>query len=75
MPPPPPTSSESTRICLVGTVVDDKISVEAAKSFGVNIVTSETGSEFIDDTQWTTYFVLNNFENTIYEAIHKSKHK
>lgn len=63
------------RICLVGTVVDDKATVEAAKCFGVNIVTSETGSEFIDDAHWTTYYVLNDFENLIYDTIHKSKHK
>lgn len=66
---------DSKRICLVGTVVDDQITLAAAKSLNVPVVTSETGSEFIEDNTWTTYFILNEFEGPLYEAIYKSKHK
>jgi protein ECT2 len=41
----------------------------------VPIVTSETGSELIDDHSWTTFFILNDFEGPLYEAIYKTKHK
>lgn len=63
------------RICLVGIVVDNQESQKSAKSFNVPVITSETGSEFISDDCWTTYFVLNSFDGPIFEAIHKTKHK
>ena len=63
------------RICLVGTVVDDKDTLAAAQSFNVPVITSETGSEYIADNSWITYFVLHDFEGPMYEAINKMKHK
>ena len=63
------------RICLVGTIVDNQESLKSAQSFNVPVITSETGSEFISDDSWSTYFVLNSFEGPIFEAIHKTKHK
>lgn len=64
-----------TRICLVGDVCDDSLIVEAAKTFELPVITSETGSEFIPDDSWTTYFVMKDFDSPIYDAIYKSKHK
>lgn len=63
------------RICLVGTVVDDQVTLDAAKSLNVPVITSETGSELIADDSWTTYFIMKEFEGPIYEAIYRSKHK
>lgn len=63
------------RICLVGIVVDNQESLESAQSFNVPVITSETGSEFISDENWSTYFILHSFEGPIFEAIYKTKHK
>ncbi|TMW51769.1 hypothetical protein DOY81_003150 [Sarcophaga bullata] len=69
----PSPSPESLRICLVGDVINDPNTVEAAQTFGVPIITSETGLELINDYDWRTYFIINDFESPVYEAIHKSK--
>ncbi|XP_011293557.1 protein ECT2 isoform X2 [Musca domestica] len=66
-------SPENLRICLVGDVIQNDAAVEAAHTFGVPVITSETGLELINDCDWRTYFVLNDFEGPVYEAIHKSK--
>lgn len=66
-------SPENLRICLVGNVVRDDPTVEAAQTFGVPVITSETGLELINDYDWRTYFILAEFEGPVYEAIHKSK--
>lgn len=68
-------SPENLRICLLGCVVDDNSIVEAARTFGVPVLTSETGLEILTDNEWTTYFVMKEFDGPIYEAIHKSKHR
>lgn len=69
------TTSVPLRICLVGTVVDDAPTVTAARSFGVPVVTSETGDEFIGDTAWTTYFILRDFDGPMFEAIQATGHR
>ncbi|XP_065360753.1 protein ECT2 isoform X2 [Calliphora vicina] len=69
----PSPSPENLRICLVGDVINDAATVEAAQTFGVPIITSETGLELINDYDWRTYFILNDFESPVYDAIHKSK--
>ncbi|XP_075160430.1 epithelial cell transforming 2 pebble isoform X3 [Haematobia irritans] len=66
-------SPDNLRICLVGNVVQNDAAVEAAHTFGVPVITSETGLELINDCDWRTYFILNEFEGPVYEAIHKSK--
>lgn len=66
---------ENARICLVGAVVDDNETVKAAKKFNVPVLTSETGAEFVEDCSWTTYFILDNFEGPMFDAIRKSKHR
>ncbi|GAB0089910.1 ECT2 [Sergentomyia squamirostris] len=66
---------ENRRICLVGVVLDNEATVKAAQTFGLPVITSETGSEYILDDDWITYFVLNRFEGPMFEAIHKSKHR
>ncbi|XP_055380892.1 protein ECT2 [Condylostylus longicornis] len=73
--PPRKISSDNLRICLVGNVCDDKNTVNAAKKIGVPVITSETATDIILDDVWVTYFILNNFEGAIYEAIKKTKHK
>lgn len=71
----PPPAPERARICLVGAVAQDKATLTAAQSFKVPIVTSETGAEFLSDTSYVTYFILNDFEGPIYDTIYRSKHR
>lgn len=66
---------EKQRICLVGKAAEDADTVEAAKSFNVPIVSSESISEVIGDASWTTYFVTTEFEGRTFDAIRKSKHR
>lgn len=66
---------DNIRICLVGDVSKDAATVEAAESFKVPIVTSETGAELIDISDWITYFVMHDFESPEFEAIRKTAHR
>ena len=68
-------SPENVRICLVGTVAVDEVTVDAAKTFNVPIVTSETGADIVEDSDWITYFVMHDFEGPVFDAIRKSKHR
>lgn len=63
------------RICLVGEVAEDQEVTVAARTFNVPVMASETGAEFIEDDTWTTYFVLAEFEGTIFDGISKAKVK
>lgn len=68
-------SPENIRICLIGDLADDEATVDAAKTFNVPIVNSETGTEIIEDTDWVTYFVMRDFEGPTFDAIRKTNHK
>lgn len=63
------------RICLVGSVANDEEIVSAAHSFNVPVIRSETGIEHVNETQWTTYFVMREFEGETFNVIRKSKHR
>ncbi|XP_044595343.1 protein ECT2 isoform X4 [Cotesia glomerata] len=63
------------RICLVGLASTDPALGTAAQQFGVPVLKSETGAEYIDDTTYCTYFVLKHFEGSEYEILHKSPHR
>ncbi|XP_053689992.1 protein ECT2 [Sabethes cyaneus] len=69
----PPPTPENARICLVGS--HDKTTLAAAQVFKVPIVLSETGTEYVSDHSFITYFVLNQFEGPLYDAIYRSKHR
>lgn len=75
--PPTPEMSISTtlaaRICLVGEVGKDAETLQAAESFGLPIVTSETGLDILGESEWRTFYVLDDFEGASFEAIHKQK--
>lgn len=63
------------RICIVGEVAENQELVVAARTFNVPVMTSETGAEFLDDDTWTTYFILAEFEGSIFDGISKAKVK
>ncbi|XP_064092134.1 protein ECT2-like [Macrobrachium nipponense] len=61
------------RICLVGCLVDDAECLEAAKKFGVPLVFSESGREYIaDGSSYCTYFILADFESKEFEELHEA---
>ncbi|XP_032587829.1 protein ECT2 isoform X3 [Drosophila mojavensis] len=62
-----------TRICLVGEAGRDAETLQAAESFGMPVIQSETGLDIINDTDWRTFYVLQDFEDEIFDAIHKQK--
>ncbi|KAJ9588187.1 hypothetical protein L9F63_018451, partial [Diploptera punctata] len=64
-----------TRICLIGELGNDTRILEAAQAFGVPVVCSTNGSEFINDGSWDTVFVLEEFSGPIYDAIHRSEQR
>lgn len=70
-------SGRSKRICLVGQLACDQDALITAKLFNVPVVTSETGSELLSDENWTTYFILSEFEGGVFDELNraKSKHK
>ncbi|KQS43280.1 protein ECT2 isoform X3 [Drosophila erecta] len=63
------------RICLVGGVGQDADTLLAAESFGLPIVTSDTGLDILGESSsdWRTFYVLDDFEGASFEAIHKQK--
>lgn len=63
------------RICIVGEVAENQDLVVAARTFNVPVMTSENGEEFLDDDTWTTYFIVAEFEGTIFDGISKAKVK
>ncbi|KAH8365725.1 hypothetical protein KR093_003820, partial [Drosophila rubida] len=62
-----------TRICLVGEAGRDAGTVQAAESFGMPVIQSPTGLDIVNDLEWRTFYVLQDFEDDIFDAIHKQK--
>ncbi|EFN72495.1 Protein ECT2 [Camponotus floridanus] len=63
------------RICLVGAACNDPALNAAAQQFKVPVFKSETGTEYIEDTTYHTYFVLKQFEGSEYYTLCKSPHR
>ncbi|XP_011689505.1 PREDICTED: protein ECT2 isoform X6 [Wasmannia auropunctata] len=63
------------RICLVGATCNDPALNAAAQQFKVPVLKSETGTEYIDDTTYNTYFILKQFEGPEYDGLCKSAHR
>lgn len=42
------------------------------QKFGVPVVTSETGQEYVSDSAFCTYFILSDFENPVFEELDKA---
>nr|CAD7443459.1 unnamed protein product [Timema bartmani] len=71
----PIRESLDTRICLVGKTRTDANVISAAQKFGVPVVSSETGAEFLNDGSWDTVYVVGDFSGPVYEAIHRSEQR
>uniref|UniRef100_A0A1B6G064 Protein ECT2 n=1 Tax=Cuerna arida TaxID=1464854 RepID=A0A1B6G064_9HEMI len=64
-----------TKICLVGAANSDPEVVKSAEVFGVEVITSEDGSVCHNSIPPSTVFVLNEFEGSVYENLHKLGHR
>lgn len=42
------------------------------QKFNVPVVTSETGEEYVSDSTFCTYFVLSDFESSVFEELDKA---
>ncbi|EDW30464.1 GL17822 [Drosophila persimilis] len=62
-----------TRICLVGNVGQDADTLLAAESFGLPVITSDSGLDTADDKEWRTFYVMGDFEGDNFQALHKQK--
>lgn len=71
----PHLAAVRSRICLIGELGSDSRISEAAQAFGVPVVSSATGAEFINDGSWDTVFVLEEFSGPVYDAIHRSEQR
>ncbi|XP_029174380.1 protein ECT2 isoform X2 [Nylanderia fulva] len=63
------------RICLVGSTCNDPALNIAAQQFRVSVLKSETGTEYVEDTSYYTYFVLKQFEGSEYYNLCKTPHR
>lgn len=66
-------SAEETRMCIVGSLQNDKNLIEAAQSFNVPIVCSDDGSEYMDDDTFDTGYVLTEFDGDVYNKLRKAE--
>lgn len=60
-----------TQICLIGNLGQDPDLVKIAGGFGVPVLTSETGEEFLTDKLCITYFIIKEFEGSIFDHLWK----
>ncbi|XP_029661055.1 protein ECT2 isoform X5 [Formica exsecta] len=63
------------RICLVGSACNDPALNAAAQQFKVPVLKSETGTEYVEDTTYYTYFVFKQFEGSEYHTLCKTPHR
>lgn len=63
------------RMCLVGATCNDPALNAAAQQFKVSVLKSETGTEYVEDTSYYTYFVLKQFEGPEYYNLCKTPHR
>ncbi|KAF5277685.1 hypothetical protein FQR65_LT03665 [Abscondita terminalis] len=61
------------RICLVGSLITDALTCNAAQTFGLPIITSQNGLEYIEDRSCKTIYVLNTFNDENYNTLYKYK--
>lgn len=63
------------RICLIGDVARNQTTCFAAHKFGIPVLTSETGAEFVGDTSCSTVFVVGSFDVENMKELHKFPHQ
>ncbi|KAK5647138.1 hypothetical protein RI129_005602 [Pyrocoelia pectoralis] len=61
------------RICMVGSLITDPVVCNSAQSFGVPVITSENGLEYLEDRSCKTIYVLNTFDDDLYNTLYKHR--
>ncbi|XP_071452126.1 protein ECT2 [Hetaerina americana] len=72
---PSTDGSRDRRICIVGQLGSNTDVIEAAKSFGVPVIFSETGVEHLKDDVFETFYILEEFCGPVYDKIHRGTQK
>lgn len=69
------STNANIRICLLKEVADCDQTNKAAEGLNVPVLISNTGEEYIDDSEWKTYFVLKEFYGETFETMTKRKQR
>lgn len=67
--------SRKKRICLVGKVCENVTLDTTARQFGVPVLKSVNGGEYINNVEYCTYFILEKFEGREFEVLQESSHR
>lgn len=67
--------SRKKRICLVGKACENMTLDTMSRQFGVPVLKSPTGAEYMGDVEYCTYFILEKFEGQEYEVLQESSHR
>ncbi|XP_076033603.1 protein ECT2-like isoform X2 [Oratosquilla oratoria] len=62
----------NVRLCLVGSLANDEEVKSAAEKFGVPVITSDTGQEYMSDTNYDTIFIMQDFETQEFDALNEA---
>uniref|UniRef100_A0A1Y1K8R5 Protein ECT2 n=1 Tax=Photinus pyralis TaxID=7054 RepID=A0A1Y1K8R5_PHOPY len=61
------------RLCLVGPLAADPDVCNCAQTFGVPVVTSDDGLQYLEDRSCKTIYVLNTFDDDLYNTLYKQR--
>lgn len=61
------------RICLIGGLANDYGLQTVAESFEVPVVHSQDGKQYMDDTACCTYYIIDNFDGSVYNSLCKCR--
>lgn len=66
---------DNTRVCLIGALAANEEMNKLAEQLNIPVLRSETGAEVLIEDTSSTYFILQDFEGPVYEAIRRKTHK
>ncbi|XP_031342551.1 protein ECT2 isoform X2 [Photinus pyralis] len=61
------------RLCLVGPLAADPDVCNCAQTFGVPVITSDDGLQYLEDRSCKTIYVLNTFDDDLYNTLYKQR--
>lgn len=62
-----------TRLCLVGPLAVDPDICSCAQTFGVPVISSDDGLQYLEDRSCKTIYVLNTFDDDLYNTLYKQR--
>lgn len=69
------STTKNIRICLIGAAGKCSKTIKSAEGFNVPVLYSETGLECMNEPEWKTYFVLEDFYGELFDTITKNKER